>query len=230
MKSNIIKTVIALIFLIVFNLLFFLLGGTERTMTEWICYGFIHAAYLCLLATPLLCRGAKKGETVLSGSLYLRALIYFFVELLIGLVFICFFAEEPILWPTIIQSVILAGFIIMQLMSTLANDATRQSLDKQRQERIHIRSLADLLRDTMQTTTDPGTRKKIERCYESISNSSIESFPQAANAEMELENAVNTFCMNAANGAPADQLEADIKKVQTAIFNRNNIIKRIRYE
>lgn len=231
MKSNIIKTVIALIFLIVFNLLFFLLGGYERTMTEWISYGFIHAAYLCLLATPLFCRNNKKGDTVLTASLYLRALVYFFIELAAGLVIIGFFAEGPHLWPTIIQSVLLAIFLIMQLMSVLANDATKQSLDKQREERIHIRLLADNLRDAMRSTTDPDLRKKIEKCYESLNSSSLESFPQARETENALEGAVNILCMQVANGdSSAEQLEASVKQVQTAIFNRNNAIKRARYE
>ena len=115
MKENILKVIIGLIFLIGFNVMFFLLGGTERSDTEWVCYGFIHAAYLCLLATPLFCN-AEKGETVLSASLYLRALFYFFTELVFGIGFLWYNAEDPT-WPTIIQGGLLMVFLILQLMS-----------------------------------------------------------------------------------------------------------------
>ena len=208
MKANILKIVIGLIFLIVFNVLFFLLGGTERSDTEWVCYGFIHAAYLCLLVTPLFCN-AGKGETVLSASLYLRALFYFFTELVIGLGFIWYNAYHPIspVWPAIIQGILLAVFLILQLMSVLANDATKASLGKQRQERVYIRSLAENLKEAMRQ---------------------VESFPEAMDAELELENAVNTLCSFIEQG-DTSQLSGQIQKVQVAMKHRNQAIRMARY-
>ena len=41
MKSSIIKIIISLVFLALFNALFFLLGGTKHTDIEWVSYGFI---------------------------------------------------------------------------------------------------------------------------------------------------------------------------------------------
>ena len=46
MKSSIIKIIISLVFLALFNAMFFILGGTKHTDIEWVSYGFIHAAYL----------------------------------------------------------------------------------------------------------------------------------------------------------------------------------------
>jgi len=229
MKANIIKIVIGLIFLIVFNVLFFLLGGTERSDTEWVCYGFIHAAYLCLLVTPLFCN-AGKGETVLSASLYLRALFYFFTELVIGIGFIWYdsYNPIPIVWPAIIQGILLAVFLILQLMSVLANDATKASLAKQRQERVYIRSLAENLKEAMRQVNDPALRKQIANCYESLRNSSLESFPEAAAAEMELEGAVNTLC-SAIEIGDMSKLTQQIQNVQVAMRHRNQAIRMARY-
>lgn len=226
MKANILKVIIGLIFLIVFNVLFFLLGGTERSTTEWICYGFIHAAYLCLLATPLLCN-AGKGETVLSASLYLRALFYFFTELVVGIGFLLYNAESPTL-STIVQSVLLMAFLILQLMSVLANDATKASLAKQRQERVYIRSLAENLKEAMHQVNDPSLRKQIANCYESLNSSSLESFPEAIDAELELENAVNTLCSYVEQGCMS-QLGSQIQKVQVAMKHRNQAIRMARF-
>lgn len=229
MKANIIKVFIGLIFLIVFNMLFFLLGGTERSDTEWVCYGFIHVAYLCLLVTPLFCN-AGKGDTILSASLYLRALFYFFTELAIGLGFIWYIAYYPIplTWPAIIQGILLAVFLILQLMSVLANDATKASLAKQRQERVYIRSLAENLKEAMRQVNDPTLRKQMANCYESICSSSLESFPEAIDAELEIENAVNTLCSFVEQGYTS-QLQQQIQKVQLAMKHRNQAIRMARF-
>lgn len=226
MKANILKVIIGLIFLIVFNVLFFLLGGTERSTTEWICYGFIHVAYLCLLVTPLFCN-AGKGETVLSASLYLRALFYFFTELVVGIGFLWYNAESPT-WPAIVQSVLLMAFLILQLMIVLANDATKASLAKQRQERVYIRSLAENLKEAMRQVNDPTLRKQMANCYESLNGSSLESFPEAIDAELELENAVNTLC-SFVEQADMSQLGSQIQKVQVAMKHRNQAIRMARF-
>lgn len=229
MKANIIKVFIGLIFLALFNVLFFILGGTERSDTEWVCYGFIHAAYLCLLITPLLCN-SRKGETILSVSLYLRALFYFFTELVIGVGFIWYNAYHPIsvTWPAIIQGVLLVVFLILQMMSVLANDATSASLSKQRQERVYIRSLAEGLKEAMRQVADPVLRKQLTACYESLSCSSIESFPEAAGAENELEAAVNALCASVEMG-DTGQIKQQIQQVQVAIKHRNQAIKMARF-
>lgn len=226
MKANFIKIIIGLIFLIGFNVMFFLLGGTERTTSEWACYGFIHVSYLCLLATPLLCN-AGKGETVLSASLYLRALFYFFTELAVGIGFLLYNPESAT-WPVIVQGALFMVFIILQLMSVLANDSTKASLAKQRQERVYIRSLAENVKDAMRQVDDANLRKQMANCYESLNSCSIESFPEAIDAELELENAVNTLCSLVGQG-DSSQLVQQVQNVQMAIRNRNRAIRMARY-
>ena len=225
MKANTLKLVIGLVFLILFNALFFLFGGTARTTTEWICYGFIHIAYLCLLATPLLCN-AWKGETVLSASLYLRALFFFFTELPVGILFL-WINPESYKWPTIIQGVLLAVFLVLQLMSVLANDATQASLAKQRHESIYFRALAENVRDAMRQINDPTLRKQIAACYESLNSASVESFPEASDAEAELKVAVDDLCA-AVEAGDQSQLGQLIQHVQTAMKHRNQAIRMAR--
>lgn len=226
MKANILKIIIGLIFLIGFNVMFFLLGGTERTTSEWVCYGFIHASYLCLLSTPLLCNSGK-GETVLSASLYLRALFYFFTELAVGIGFLLYNPESAT-WPVIVQGALFMVFIILQLMSVLANDSTKASLAKQRQERVYIRSLAENVKDAMRQVNDANLQKQMANCYESLNNCSLESFPEAIDAELELENAVNTLCSLVGQG-DSSQLVQQVQNVQMAIKNRNRAIRMARY-
>ena len=226
MKSIIIKIIISLVFLILFNVCFFLIGGTEHNLSVWISYGFIHLAYLFVLLTPLMAR-ADKGEAILSGSLYLRALSYFFLELVVGVVFILVHLESAV-WPLLVQGVMFAVFLVLQLMSVLANDATRDSLSKQQMESFYIRSLAESVRSDALMVQDPTLRKQLMNCYESLKSSSIESFPQAKEAELELENAVltlHTFVEQSDDAKIAQQ----VIRVNNALRYRNQVVKNARF-
>lgn len=226
MKSIILKTIIGLVFLVLFNLFFFLFGGTEHNLSVWTSYGFIHVAYLFLLMTPLLTR-ADRGEAILSGSIYLRTLSYFFMELILGLIFI-FVHPESVTWPVVIQGVMFAFFLVFLLMSMLANDATRESLSKQRRESFYIRSLAESVRSDALTIQDPTLRKQLMNCYELLNSSSIESFPQAMDAELELENAVKTLHSYVAEGN-STQIAQQVSIVNNALRRRNHAINTARF-
>lgn len=84
-----------------------------------------------VLLTPLFCLGNPQGVSVQSGSLYLRATFYFFTELIVGAAFLIAKPEE-MTWPLIAQSVLFAVFIVLQLASVLANDATNDSIKNNR--------------------------------------------------------------------------------------------------
>ena len=58
-KINVLWTILYLIFLIVFNLIFYMVGGTDHPASVWISYFFIHFAYVMLVCTPFL---TKKGR------------------------------------------------------------------------------------------------------------------------------------------------------------------------
>lgn len=228
MKDNILKVILALLFLVAFNLLFFLLTGVEHTDTQWVCYGFIHGAYAFLLLTPLFAR-FKKGEAVLSGSLWLRALAYFFLELLVGcgLLIWSHYQFLPVLWPAIAQTVLCFCFLVMQLLSVLANSATTQSLDKQRRERVYIRSLAEQLKDAMRGMNNSALRKQVAPVQESLARSSIESFPEAAAVEQDLADAVGSLCLYIEQGNE-EQITAQINNVKRLIQQRNQAIRAAR--
>ena len=226
MKKNIFKVLVGLIFLIAFNVLFFLLGGTERTTTEWISYGFIHFAYLCILLTPLFCKN-KKGRTVLNASLYLRALIYFVIELITGITFIAV-NPESIVWPSIVQGVFAATFLIMQLMSVTANEVTDESLERQSKEKIYIQELALNLREAMQGAQDTEVKKKLRGVYEVLNNASTGSCPEAEDIELQLAANVNALCMNAASFSPS-QIDNSIITIKEILRKRNAIINKARF-
>lgn len=223
MKNVLIKTVISLVFLAIFNLIFFL-GGVDHSDADWCSYGFATFAYLCLLATPLLAKGSNSA--VLEGSLWLRAMFFFFTELLIAI--ICLFIEpESIQWPLIVQGVVLSIFLILQLMSVLANDSTTASMTKQREESFARQILIDQLQQKIREITDPSIKPILNRCLDALSNSPIQTYPEALDADLALSNAVNNLCINISE-SNASQIKSAANKVLRTIQERNLIIRKCR--
>ena len=75
---------------------------------------------------------------------------------------------------------------------------------------------------------DPTLRKQLMNCYESLKSSSIESFPQAKEAELELENAVltlHTFVEQSDDAKIAQQ----VIRVNNALRYRNQVVKNARF-
>lgn len=230
MKSSIIKIIISLAFLALFNALFFILGGTKHTDIEWVSYGFIHAAYLMVLLTPLFCLGNPQGVSVQSGSLYLRATFYFFTELIVGAVFLIAKSEE-MTWPLIAQSVLFAVFIVLQLASVLANDATNDSIKKQQNESLQIQTMVLRLRTAFKAVTDEKVRSQVKRCIDAVECSPLESFPEVADAEVAVQSAVDALCFDIESEVSAETILNDTKNVLLAVSKRNAAISlRRRYK
>ncbi len=218
-----------LIFIALFNICFFTLNGPLETInaSEWISYGFIHMAYICLISAHKWNKQAQ-GLTVLKATQYVPAIVYFFAQLALGIACIVAAPESPT-WPLILQCALFALFLIVQLITVLSNNSTTVSILKQRTESIYIGSLADQIRTRMRDLENPELKKKVTRCYDALNNCSIESFPEAAQAETALKNAVAALCSVIESGDQS-QIEKSATAVLYAIQDRNTIIQRCRMQ
>jgi len=86
-KANSFLTILELIFLVIFNVLFFVLGGFIHNAIVWTSYVLIHFSYIMLLLIPRLIHKGKSSS-VFGFSLYIISVIYFLVEFFIGITFI----------------------------------------------------------------------------------------------------------------------------------------------
>ena len=115
-----------LVFLIVFNVVFFVAGGTDHPASVWISYGFIHLAYIMLLITPFLIR-KSTNTAVLGFPLYSISSAYFIVAFIVGLIFI--FTHPESYKAALIVQVIIAGIYAVMLIShMIANESTGNAL------------------------------------------------------------------------------------------------------
>lgn len=125
-RISILWTLLNSIFLIVFNLLFFLLGNVESfTTSVWISYGFIHFAYFVLLFTPLLVRKSEV-EADYQIPLYLITGTYFLIEFIAGITFILI-APETVKLTLIVQIILASVFLGCLLANLIANEYTANS-------------------------------------------------------------------------------------------------------
>ncbi len=224
MKNTILKTIIASVFLVIFNLIFFVGDIVNHSDANWCTYGFMTISYLCLLLTPLLAKGTSSA--ILEGSLWVRALSYFLSELIVGIIFMSI-DPEKITWPLIIQGIMLGFFIIMQSMSILANDSTTVSIQRQKEESFKRQILIDQLQLKSRQVTDSSLKMLLNRCLDALSNSPIQTFPEAFDADNALRNAVDNLCTGIENG-DTQQIKPLVDKVIYAIQERNIVLKRCR--
>lgn len=126
-RINILWTLLNSLFLIVFNLLFFVLGDIESFKTSvWISFGFIHFAYFVLLLTPVLVRKSKV-ETDYRKPLYLITGAYFLIAFLVGITFILT-SPETIKLTLTVQTILATLFLGWLLVHLLANEHTANSI------------------------------------------------------------------------------------------------------
>lgn len=198
MKKNFLLFTTLSIFLIIFNLLFFLFGDiASHNDSLWISYGFIHFSYL-IFVISIFTNKKGSGRNGYDASTVFITWKYFVIELIVGTVFI-FLNLEGIAIALASQSVLAAIFLILWLSNLLANEHTADSMARQEQEISYIKDCSHKLRLLSQNSSDVSTRKLIDKCYDAVSSSPSKSNRNVYDIERnilitisELENAVFT--------------------------------------
>ena len=188
MKQRILSVILGLIFLITFNVLFFLLLGTDVCTAIWISYGFIHLAYIFVLVTPLL---TVKTQTapVLNYTIWSQTITYFIVELVIGIGFIVFDVNAPsesITWPLLIQGIVLAVFLFILISNMMANEVTQKHEEQRIEQSYQFDSAVDDLFSLSQEDFSPEVKKAIEKCYNELRYGPLRSHPSISGIESDI--------------------------------------------
>lgn len=177
-----------LVFLAVFNTVFFVVGGTEHPTSVWISYGFIHFSYLMILATPFLIRRSSSAA-VFGFSLYSVSAVYFFVEFIVGLIFILVGSDSY--KASLVVQVIIAGVYAVLLISNLiANEHTADSIERHEDEVAYIKDAASRIKLLMGKASDKKANKEIEKAYDLLHSSPSRSVATVKLLEEEIKNKV----------------------------------------
>lgn len=188
-KNNVLWVILDLIFLIIFNAVFFVAGGTNHNASVWISYGFIHFAYFMLLITPMLIRKGKSA-VIFGFSLYSVSSIYFFAELLTGVIFILFSPENY--KAALLVQLVIAGFYgIALIVNMLANEHTAEAEEKRQYEISYVKDASVRLKGLIESVSDKEAKKKIERVYDAVYSSPVKSHPNLAQMENRILESIN---------------------------------------
>lgn len=183
-KKSALWIMLDLVFLIVFNTVFFVAGGTEHPSSVWISYGFIHFSYFMILLTPVLTR-KSTCSAVFGFSINAVSAAYFFAELILGTIFV--FLAQVSYKPSLVSQVILAGlYAIVLLSQLLANEHTGDSVERHEEETKYVQGCSILLKEYIGMIDNMELNKKLERAYDIIHSSPAHSNGSASKIESEI--------------------------------------------
>lgn len=189
MKKNILWILLDLVFLIIFNTIFFVAGGNEHPASVWISYAFIHFSYIMILATPLLIR--KSSSSAIFGfSLYSISSVYFFLEFVVGLVFI-FISSESYKAALLTQIIIAGIYAILLLANMIANEHTANNIERHEEEILFIKEISSRVKLLLGKLSDKKVNKELEKLYDLLRSSPAKSINSVKNIEIDVSNRID---------------------------------------
>ena len=197
-KINVLWLILDSIFLIGFNVFFFVLGGTDHNLSVWISYGFIHLAYILLLLTPKLVRGGKS-RAIFGFTLYVISSAYFLVQLFIGTIFILI-APASINAALLTQLAIAGLYGIILIINMIANERTADVEEKRQYEIDFVKNASVRVKALTGNIKDRKARKKVESVYDAIYSSPVKSHPNLAQMENYILASINELEVAVSSG------------------------------
>lgn len=188
-KKSVLWIIMDLVFLMVFNTVFFVAGGFEHPASVWLSYGFIHFAYLMVIVTPFLIRKSSSAA-VFGFSLYSISSTYFLVEFIVGLIFIIL-RQESVKAALIVQVIIAGIYAVILISHLLANESTADSVERREEEVSYIKTAASRVKALMGKLDNKKANKEVEKVYDLLHSSPTRTISSAHSLEMEIKNKIS---------------------------------------
>ena len=183
-KRNILTIILDSVFVAAFNILFFVNNGTSHPTSIWICYVFLHFAYLMVLLTPLI---ESKGKTSYVSKLttYSISLLYFLLTLFFA-VFVFFYNnmenQNQIRTNLVISilTILTAIYLVVLLSNVLVNDSIANKQVRHDIENDFIKTISAKTKYIESITNDVALKNKINNLYYTIHSSPIRASADVA--------------------------------------------------
>lgn len=223
-KTKIFWYLLDSIFLIVFNLYFFLLKGIEQPASVWISYASIHLAYLMLLITPFFVRKGSVSADY-GRPLFVITTSYFFLALIVGVVFIAI-SPESITVALLVQVTIAAIFAILLLTNLIANEHTADNIERHEVELKYVKESSSKLDSLLKQISDNAIRKKVEKAYDLIHSSQVKSSIKVQTIEQDVFNEISVLT-DLVKNKKFESIEDEVNKICNLAEERNRQLKLI---
>ena len=221
-KKHVLWILLDLVFLIVFNVVFFVAGGTEHPASVWLSYAFIHLAYIMLIITPFLIR-KSTNKAILGFPLYSISIGYFIVEFLAGVVF-CIIKLDSVKIPLIVQVIIAGIYAILLIANMIANESTAESIEKHEAELQYVKESSAELKGIMDSVDDKKLRKKIEKIYDLVHSSPAKSHDSVKDLEKNVISLIKSLGNEISNNN-IKAAENIINEIEKTANERNRKLK-----
>lgn len=199
MKKNVLFWLFALLFPVIFNIIFWS-AGTANKPSVWVSYAFIHIAWLA--AAIAIRRGTADrthDRSVTSFPAYIFSAVYLAAELLTGLIFILT-APDGFLAALVIQLILLGIYLICMVKAVGAENRTQKNTESLDMDREYVRKASQKLKALCLSVKDTPLHDKLDSVYQIISASPVRSTSAAREDEMkvldlaeELSSKINTL-------------------------------------
>ena len=221
-KKTVLWIILDLILIVVFNTVFFVLSGFQHPASVWIAYGFIHFAYLMVIATPILIRKSSSAF-VFGFSLYSISSTYFLIEFVIGLFFIIVSSDS--FKASLVVQIVIAGIYGVLLISNLiANENTADSVERHEDEVAFIKTAASRVKALVGKAKDKKANKEIERVYDLIHSSPTKSTSEVHRLESSVMNQIADL-EDAVQSGVADSIIAAAGEIASTMEERNRKLR-----
>lgn len=184
------RTVVYIGYIIVYNLIFFL-KGTNGSTAGWIAYGFVWLAILVSYIAPLYCKNYKRiPENLITN--YVFSWIYSGVTIIFNAAVIIGKIESVPL--TVILNLTFAVVYLQQLFVSLrVNYEVERNLERTDAERQFVREISKKLQMCRQQTEDAALKKEIEKAYDAVRSCPLKSNDTAMNYEIKIIGLTDTL-------------------------------------
>lgn len=200
MKNNkqILRAIIYFLIAVIFNLIFFIVGGTSHTNAEWVAYVWTYVAILVSFGAPLLCIKYKRTPENLV-TIYLFAWLYSIgITVFNALVMLLNIKSVKIV--ILINGVVFLVYLIQLIFNMRVNydiEKNEETIDSERQ---FVHDVSNKIRMCMQMVDDLTTKKSLEKAYDTVRTSPLHTNLQVMNYEIEVVRLVADLEMSTDSG------------------------------
>ena len=190
-SKQIMRTVVYIGYIIIYNLIFFMKGGMDSSTAGWIAYGFVWLAILISYIAPLYCKNYKRIPENLVTT-YTFSWIYSAVTIVFNAIVILLKIKSVPL--TLILNLIFVVLYMQQLFYSLrVNYEVETNLERTDAERQFVRDVSKKLQMCRQMTDDAALKKEIEKAYDAVRSCPLKSNDMAMNYEIKIIGLTDTL-------------------------------------
>lgn len=175
MKKTVLTWILYSVFVIAFNILFFIhTDAVERTVSVWICYVFLHFAYILDLLTPIF--ASSKGSTNLESKTrtYFLSGAYFSLELVFALIAV-YFTLDNTKFVVSTQTIITAAYLYILLPSLLLDNTDEIKTARLKAESTFINDICSKIKYFESISQSPALKSRLYDLYNIAHSSPVMS-------------------------------------------------------